>query len=113
MEAFIEEYLSPDKILITTAVLATLSLFLVSVLAGVTIRRRARDAMEHCRYRPRKHLMVGAEKTCFQLLNDLFGERFYVIPGVNLSSLLSHKVGLQDRRVAYGFIKDKTVDFVL
>lgn len=113
MEAFIEEYLSPDKIFITVAVLATLSLFLVSVLAGVTIRRRARDAMDRCRYRPRKHLMVGAEKSCFQLLNDLFGQRFYVIPGVALSSLLSHKVGLQDRRAAYGFIKDKTVDFVL
>lgn len=113
MEAFIEEYLSPDKILITVATLATLSLFLVSVLAGVSIRRRARDAMDRCRYRPRKHLMVGAEKACFQLLNDLFGQRFYVIPGVNLSSLLSHKVGLQDRRTAYSFIKDKTVDFVL
>lgn len=113
MEAFIEEYLSPDKILLTVAVLATLSLFLVSVLAGVSIRRRARDAIDRCRYRPRKHLMVGAEKSCFQLLNDLFGQRFYVIPGVALSSLLSHKVGLQDRRAAYGFIKDKTVDFVL
>ena len=113
MEAFIEEYLSPDKVLITVAVLATLSLFLVSVLAGVSIRRRARDAIDRCRYRPRKHLMVGAEKSCFQLLNDLFGQRFYVIPGVALSSLLSHKVGLQDRRAAYGFIKDKTVDFVL
>lgn len=113
MEAFIEEYLSPDKILITVAVLATLSLFLVSVLAGISIRRRARDAIDRCRYRPRKHLMVGAEKSCFQLLNDLFGQRFYVIPGVALSSLLSHKVGLQDRRAAYSFIKDKTVDFVL
>lgn len=113
MEAFIEEYLSPDKIFITVAVLATLSLFLVSVLAGVSIRRRQRDAMDRCRYRPRKHLMVGTEKACFQLLNDLFGQRFYVIPGVNLSSLLSHKVGLQDRRVAYSFIKDRTVDFVL
>ena len=113
MEAFIEEYLSPDKVLITVAVLATAALFLVSVLAGVTIRRRARDAMDRCRYRPRKHLMVGAEKYCFQLLNDLFGQRFYVIPGVALSSLLSHKVGLQDRRAAYGFIKNKTVDFVL
>lgn len=113
MEAFIEEYLSPDKVLITVAVLATLSLFLVSVLAGISIRRRARDAIDRCRYRPRKHLMVGAEKSCFQLLNDLFGQRFYVIPGVALSSLLSHKVGLQDRRAAYGFIKDKTVDFVL
>ncbi len=113
MEAFIEEYLSPDKIYITIAVIATLALFLVSVLAGITTRRRQKEAMERCRYRPRKHLMVGAEKQCFQLLCELFGERFYVIPGVSLSSLLSHKVGLQDRHEAYRFIDNKTVDFVL
>lgn len=108
-----EEFFSPDKIYITVAVIATLLLFLVSVLAGITTRRRYREAMDRCRYRPRKHLMVGAEKQCFQMLNNLFGEKFYVIPGVNLSSLLSHKVGLQDRHEAYRFIENKTVDFVL
>lgn len=113
MESFIEQYLSPDRIYLTCAVLATLFLFLVSVLAGVTTRRRYREAMDRCRYRPRKHLMAGAERQCFQLLNDLFGQKFYVIPGVSLDSLLSHKVGSQSRYEAYRFIENKTVDFVL
>lgn len=108
-----EELFRPDRIYITIAVIATLALFLVSVLAGITTRRRYREVMDRCRYRPRKHLMVGVEKQCFQLLNELFGQKFYVIPGVNLSSLLSHKVGLQDRHEAYRFINNKTVDFVL
>lgn len=109
----IEDLLAPDKIYLTCAAVATLLLFLVSVLAGVTTRRRYREAMERCRYRPRKHLMVGAERQCFQLLNELFGQKFYVIPGVSLDSLLSHKVGAQSRYEAYRFIENKTVDFVL
>lgn len=109
----IEDLLAPDRIYLTCAAVATLLLFLVSVLAGVTTRRRYREAMERCRYRPRKHLMVGAERQCFQLLNELFGQKFYVIPGVSLDSLLSHKVGAQSRYEAYRFIENKTVDFVL
>ncbi len=107
------ELFSADKIYITVAVIATLLLFLVSVLVGVTNRRRQREAIDRFKYRPRKHLMVGPTRQCFQILNDLFGQRFYIIPEVSLSSLLSHKVGLQDRYAAYRFIDNKTVDFVL
>lgn len=105
-------FLSPDKIYLTCATLATLLLFLVSVLTGVTLRRHRRETMEHCRYRPRRQLMVGAERTCFQLLNDVFGETFYILPQVSLDALLSHKVGTQDRYEAYSFIDHKYVDFV-
>lgn len=108
-----EEFFSPDKIYITVAAIALLFFFLVSVLAGVTTRRRQREAMDRFKYRPRKHLMVGSSKQCFQILNDLFGQKFYVIPEVSLSSLLSHKVGVQDRYTAYRFIDHKSVDFVL
>lgn len=108
-----EEFFSPDKIYITVAVISIVLLFLVSALAGVTTRRRQREAMDRFKYRPRKHLMVGTEKQCFQMLNNLFGQKFYIIPGVSLSSLLSHKVGVQDRYTAYKFIDNKSVDFVL
>ncbi len=113
MEFDFEQFFSADKIYITVAVIATVLLFLVSVLAGVTTRRRQREAMDRFKYRPRKHLMVGATKQCFQMLNNLFGQKFYIIPEVSLSSLLSHKVGTQDRYAAYRFIENKTVDFVL
>lgn len=108
-----EELFTADKIYITVAVIATVLLFLVSVLVGVTTKRRQREAIERYKYRPRKHLMVGNEKQCFQMLNELFGEKFYIIPDVSLSSLLSHKVGTQDRYAAYRFIENKSVDFVL
>lgn len=108
-----EEFFSPDKIYITVAALATLLLFVVSVLVGVTTRRRQREAIDRFKYRPRKHLMVGAQKQCFQMLHNLFGQKFYIIPEVSLSSLLSHKVGTQDRYAAYRFIDHKSVDFVL
>lgn len=110
---FFENLFTPDKIYITIAVIATLAFFFVSVLAGVTIRRRQRQVMTNTQYRPRKRLMDGAEKKCFQLLIELFGNKFYVIPQVELMALLNYRVGTQDRRQARGFIENKTVDFVL
>jgi len=109
----IEEFFSPDKIYLTTAAIAIIALFLVSILAGVSIRQRSQSLKARARYRPRKRLMEGPEKLCFQLLIELFGEKFYVIPQVEVSALLNHKVGSQDRQTAKRFIENKTVDFVL
>lgn len=109
----IEEIFSPDKIYITIAIVSTLALLFVSILIGVATRRRQRQLLNNCRYRPRKRLMEGSERRCFQLLIQLFGDKFYIIPDVAVSSLLNHKVGTQDRHAAYSFIEDKTVDFVL
>lgn len=110
---FFENLFTPDKIYITVAVIATLAFFFVSVLAGVTIRQRQRQVMSNTKYRPRKRLMDNTEKKCFQLLIELFGNKFYVIPQVELLALLNYRVGTQDYRQARGFIENKTVDFVL
>ena len=91
---------------------ALIGFLVVSILAAIATRHHRQDAIGRCRYRPRKSLMVGIERRVFQLLNEIFGQRFYIIPGVSLSSLLSHKVGSQNRLEAYGFIENKTVDFV-
>lgn len=109
----IEEIFSPDKIYITVAVLAVIGLFFVSSLIGVTIRRRQRQVMTSCRFRPRKRLMDSTERRCFQLLDELFGQKFYIIPQVALSALLNPKVGTQDFRAASQFIENRSVDFVL
>lgn len=101
-----------DKLYIIVAGLALVLFLIVSAVASVTSRQRRKEAMDRCRYRPKKHLMVGVEKTCFQLLNEIFGENFYILPQVSLDSLLSHKVGNQDRYEAYSFIEHKYVDFV-
>ena len=92
--------------------IAAVAFLFVSIAAGITARRRRQEAMGKCRYRPKKSLMTGAERHCFQLLNEIFGQRFYIIPQVNVSALLNHKVGNQNRYEAYSFIENNTVDFV-
>ncbi len=92
--------------------LALVAFLIVSVITSAISTRRRHEAMNRYRYRPKRQLMIGAEKHCFQLLSDIFGEKFYIIPGVNISALLSHKVGNQNRYEAYSFIDNKTVDFV-
>ena len=81
-----------DTILIIVAGIAGVAFLIVSILAGITARRRRQEAMGHCRYRPKKSLMVGSERRCFQLLNDIFGQRFYIIPQVDVSALLNHVI---------------------
>ena len=101
-----------DKIFITVAAGATLAFFIISAIVVFSAHNRRLDAADRFRYRPRKQLMTGPEKHCFQLLNDIFGQKFYIIPQVSLDALLSHKVGHQDRNEAYSYIENKTVDFV-
>lgn len=101
-----------DRIFITIAGVAIAAFLVISVIAAFETTSRRREVMNHCHYRSRKQLMTGAEKHCFQLLNDIFGQKFYIIPDVKLSALLSHKVGRQNRSAAYSFIDQKTVDFV-
>lgn len=101
-----------DIFFIIVAGIAIISFLIVSVMAAFETTRRRREAIGRCRYRPKKSLMVGAERHCFQLLNDIFGQKFYIIPSVSLSALLNHKVGRQNQYEAYSFIENKTVDFV-
>lgn len=98
--------------MICVAGVASILFFVVSILASIQMTRRRRDSISRFHYRPRKQLMVGNERRCFQLLNDIFGQKFYIIPSVSLDALLNHKVGNQNREEAYGFIDNKIVDFV-
>ena len=101
-----------DRILMCTAGVAFLLFLVVSVIASIQMTHRRRAAISKYHYRPRKQLMVGNERRCFQLLNDIFGQKFYIIPGVSLEALLNHRVGNQNRDEAYGYIQNKIVDFV-
>lgn len=101
-----------DNVFIIIAGVAFVCFLVISFIVGITAERRRRDAMDRFHYRPKKQLMTGAEKHCFQLFNDIFGQKFYIIPDVSLSALLSHKVGHQNRHEAYSYIENKTVDFV-
>lgn len=101
-----------DKTLIIIAGIATVAFLIVSIMAAFEASRRRRDAIERLNFRPKKQLMVGAEKHCFQLLNDIFGQKFYIIPQVSLSALLSRRAGRRNPYEAYNFIENGVVDFV-
>ncbi len=101
-----------DKTFIVIAGVATIAFLIVSIMAAIEASRRHRDIIERLNFRPKKQLMVGAEKHCFQLLNDIFGQKFYIIPQVSLSALLSRRVSHHNPYEAYNFIENGMVDFV-
>lgn len=96
----------------SVAGIAVVGFLIVSILASISTRRYRRAAIDRFQYRSRKQLMTGAKRHCYQILNEVFGQKFYIIPDVELSALLSHKVGRQNREEAYQLIGGKTVDFV-
>ena len=91
---------------------ALVAFLVVSVLAAVLAHQRRQDLLAHCRYRPVKTLMSNSERRCFQLLNDIFGQKFYIIPQVSISALLNPKSSSSNPEVANAFIDNKIVDFV-
>lgn len=102
-----------DKLLICIAGVAVATFLVLSIIAGFEAADRRRNRLDCFHYRPRKQLMTGTARQCFQLLNAIFGQKFYVIPDVALSALLSHKVGRQNRTEALGYIEHQIADFVL
>lgn len=101
-----------DVFLISMAGTALVAFLIVSILAAILARQRRQDAMARCRYHPVKSLMNSNERRCFQLLNDIFGQKFYIIPQVSVSALLSPKAGGSNPDIASDFIDNKLVDFV-
>lgn len=57
--------------------------------------------------------MTSREEDFFKTLNEIFQDRWYVIPQVGLPSLLNHKIKGQNWNGAFQHINRKTVDYVL
>lgn len=64
-------------------------------------------------YRRKKYLMTSHEHDFFNLLNKMFGDKYFVFPQMQLSSLLDHKVYKQNWKGALGRINQKSVDYVI
>lgn len=101
-----------DVFWISMAGAALVAFLVVSVLAAVLTHQRHQDLLARCRYRPVKSLMTGNERRCFQLLNEIFGQKFYIIPQVSVSALLNPKSSSANLAIAASFIDHKVVDFV-
>lgn len=65
------------------------------------------------KYSAKKYIMTSAEADCFERLERICGEKYYIFPQIQLSSLLNHKIKGQNWRAALSRIQRKTVDFVL
>ena len=65
------------------------------------------------RYFAKKYIMTQREGEFFKLLNETLGSKWYIVPQMHLSALLSHKVKGQNWKGAFRHINGKSVDFVL
>lgn len=65
------------------------------------------------RYFAKNAIMTERENKFFQQLNEILGNKWFVIPQVHLSALLNHKVKGQNWKAAFRHINGKSVDYVL
>ena len=64
-------------------------------------------------YRRKDFIMTRSEHDFFDILAKGLGDRFYIFPQVNISSILDHKVKGQDWRAARAHINRRSVDYVI
>lgn len=65
------------------------------------------------RYFAKNAIMTERENKFFRQLNEILGNKWFIIPQVHLSALLNHKVKGQNWKAAFRHINGKSVDFVL
>jgi len=65
------------------------------------------------RYFAKNAIMTERENKFFKQLNEILGNKWFVIPQVHLSALLNHKVKGQNWKAAFRHINGKSVDYVL
>ena len=64
-------------------------------------------------YFAKNTIMTERENKFFKQLNEILGNKWFVIPQVHLSALLNHKVKGQNWKAAFRHINGKSVDYVL
>lgn len=64
-------------------------------------------------YKRKQYMMTHSENEFFNLLTSHFGDKFYIFPQVNISSILDHTVKGQDWRAARAHINRMSVDYVI
>ena len=99
----------PILILIVFVVALTFAIGIINALSG----RRERDFSV---YEKRKYLFdTKSEFDLFNVLTELFSERFYVFPQVHYSHIVeaSRRLSPRDRFIYWNSINRKSADFVL
>lgn len=67
----------------------------------------------HLPYRRKPSLITNAEKQFFKVLSEVAGDRYFIVPQVNLSDLVWVDYGEKYQKTYRSKIDKKSVDFVL
>lgn len=71
------------------------------------------ESIEKYHYQRKDYFMTRAEHECFNYLQSLVGEQYYIFPQVHLSTILDEKIVGQNWRGALAHIEKKSVDYVI
>jgi len=94
-------------------VLGVIALLLLSKLSRKINTDSAGKPMNAYHYRRKDFMMSRSEHEFFDILAKGLGDRFYIIPQVNFSTILDHTVKGQNWRAARAHINRMSVDYVL
>lgn len=64
-------------------------------------------------YRLKERIFTRAEENCFLVLDEVFSKKFYVVPKMEIASILDWEVKGQNWQSARAALGDKKVDFML
>ena len=94
-------------------VLGVLALVILSTLSRKKAKSPlAKPAVEY-HYKRKDFMMSRAEHEFFSILTRGLGDKFFIFPQVNISSILDHTVKGQDWRAARAHINRMSVDYVI
>ena len=90
-------------------------LIIVAIISGSSATNSNLTEIKKSTYRyfAKSTIMTEHENKFFQQLNEILGNKWFIIPQVHLSALLNHKVKGQNWKAAFRHINGKSVDFVL
>ena len=95
------------------AVFALLVIFAIVSRGSIANSGLAEIKKSTYRYFAKNTIMTERENKFFKQLNEILGNKWFVIPQVHLSALLNHKVKGQNWKAAFRHINGKSVDYVL
>ena len=103
-----------DNIFIYIVVAFVILLFIDFATRKLFINKESTEIKKSTyRYFAKNTIMTERENKFFKQLNEILGNKWFIIPQVHLSALLNHKVKGQNWKAAFRHINGKSVDFVL
>ncbi len=94
-------------------------IFLVIAIGGVILKDLLESKPENKKkkllyqYKKKDFLITRAEHEFFDILVEIFGDKYHVFTQVHLPTILEHKINGQNWKGSFSHINGKSVDFVI